>query len=425
MKALISIDNPLSSLNEKNDTFYYELPEGWKWLNLGQILIKKPQYGLTSKSIGKKTKNNILYIRISDVNPLGKLDLSTPRYVDIDERTYEKYRVQIGDILIARSGATAGKAFLCRQQINAVFASYMIRFQIIKEIMIPKYLFLFLQSPLYWKQIQEWKVGGAQPNVNAQNLKRIRIPVPPLEIQKKIVDKFEHVIRKVSELKKIRKKSLDDREKILQSVIHFFYSIANEKKWELIELGEITEINREKINLKKEKNKKEFTYIDISSIENGTGLIKKPKKMLWKKAPSRARRIVHTNNIILSTVRPYLKAHAIIPEKYDSEICSTGFAVLNCSNKILPKYLLFSLFSHEVLEQCNSMMMGAHYPALRLNQVKKIKIILPPIETQKTIVNVLDSIHEKIHKLENLEITSNKIIENIIPSSLDKAFKGS
>jgi len=136
------------------------------------------------------------------------------------------------------------------------------------------------------------------------------------------------------------------------------------KGWRWVRLGEVCKINKNSRNPAKEIPDKEFLYIDITSVEGGTGEIKEIKKILGENAPSRARRVIHQDDVIMSTVRPYLKAFAVIPPEYDNQICSTGFAVLSCNSEILPKFLLYALFSEVVIEQCNKMMIGAHYPAL-------------------------------------------------------------
>ena len=101
----------------------------------------------------------------------------------------------------------------------------------------------------------------------------------------------------------------------------------------------------------------------------------------------------------MSTVRPYLKAFAIIPKLYDWQICSTGFAVLRCKEKILPKFLLHMLFSQSLVSQFNREMVGAQYPALNSSQVKKLKILLPTVPEQNKIAEILSTVGEKVQLL--------------------------
>ena len=171
------------------------------------------------------------------------------------------------------------------------------------------------------------------------------------------------------------------------------------KEWEVVRLGDVADINIESRDPSKEFTDKNFFYIDIDSVENETGIIRSARPVLGKEAPSRAKRVIHYNDVLMSMVRPYLKAFAIVPKEYDHQICSTGFAVLTCRDMVLPKYLLYSLFSKTVIDQCNQMMVGGQYPALNSSQVEKIKIPLPSLSEQKKIAEILVTVDEAIEKV--------------------------
>jgi len=171
-------------------------------------------------------------------------------------------------------------------------------------------------------------------------------------------------------------------------------------EWKVKELLEIANINKEYQDPIKEYPEKKFFYLDIDSVENGSGKIRGAKSTIGKEAPSRARRIIHYNDVIMSMVRPYLKAFAIIPREFDNQICSTGFAVISCDEKkVLPHYLLYALFTKSVMEQCNKMMVGGQYPALNQSQVLKIRILCPPLPEQKKIAEVLGTADKAIEKV--------------------------
>jgi restriction endonuclease S subunit len=186
------------------------------------------------------------------------------------------------------------------------------------------------------------------------------------------------------------------------------------KNWKIVELSEVAEINRESIDPTKEIPNETFIYIDIDSIEGGTGKIRNYKRILGMDAPSRARRVIHENDILMSTVRPYLKAFAIVPKEYDNQICSTGFAVLTCKNSILPYFLLNVLFSDNVIAQCNRMMVGGQYPALNQAQVSRIKISLPPLREQQKIVEILSTIDKKLEVEKNEKAKLERIKQGLM-----------
>lgn len=168
------------------------------------------------------------------------------------------------------------------------------------------------------------------------------------------------------------------------------------KGWQVAKLVEIVKINGESCDPSREFPADRFLYVDIESVEGGSGKIKEAKKILGKEAPSRARRVIHKNDVLMSTVRPYLKAFALVPNEYEDGICSTGFAVLTAKEEMDPRYLLYSLFSDTVISQCNRMMVGGQYPALNSSQVSEIQLPIPPLSEQRRIVGVLDVVDSAI-----------------------------
>lgn len=185
-------------------------------------------------------------------------------------------------------------------------------------------------------------------------------------------------------------------------------------------MSDVADINSRSTNPRKELVDSEFSYIDIDSVEGGSGTIKTPKRILGKNAPSRARRIVLENDIIMSTVRPYLKAFALISKEYDRQICSTGFAVLTCKKEIMPYYLLSTLFSDIVISQCNRMMVGGQYPALNNSQVSNILIPLPPLLEQQGISKILTVVDLAIQKTQKIIVKTEYLKKGLMQEFLIK-----
>jgi len=191
-------------------------------------------------------------------------------------------------------------------------------------------------------------------------------------------------------------------------------------EWEVAPLKDVVDINRESLDPSTELPDREFLYIDIESVEGNTGIISNPKRILGRDAPSRARRVVHYKDVIMSTVRPYLKAFAIVPKEYDNQICSTGFAVLSCRNAILPDYLLEVLFSSVVIEQCTRMMMGGQYPALNETQVSEIRIPLPSSQEQQGIAGILWTVENAIRKTNGIIATTERLKKGLMQQLLTR-----
>ena len=139
-----------------------------------------------------------------------------------------------------------------------------------------------------------------------------------------------------------------------------------------------------------------FYYIDISCINNGQ-IIKPTQKIVFKKAPVRARRIFKKNDILMSTVRPYLHAFAIADFDSADYIASTGFTVLCPKQKSYAGIIYHQLFSAALDKQYFSLLVGTNYPALNTSDVALLKVTIPIGEENRIrISNLLFAENKKI-----------------------------
>lgn len=142
-----------------------------------------------------------------------------------------------------------------------------------------------------------------------------------------------------------------------------------------------------------------FLYCDVSSVERGNLTI--PDATLrFADAPSRARRIAKSGDIVMSTVRPYLKAVAQVPDSEDSLIFSTGFAVLTpAQEKVDSRYLYWVLQSDPFVAEATCWSNGVSYPAINVDDLMRIKLSLPTLQVQMRIADFLDTETAKIDHL--------------------------
>jgi len=160
-------------------------------------------------------------------------------------------------------------------------------------------------------------------------------------------------------------------------------------------------INLEKICLKKtltnpkKTPEKLFTYIDVSSVSNNSYKIHNTKEILGKNAPSRARQVIYTNDVIFATVRPTLKRIALVPLELNEQICSTGFCVLRANPEYLDSaYLYFYLLTSRVNQKVEALQKGVTYPAINDSDLLGQEIFLPPLPEQKSIAHTLRTIQK-------------------------------
>jgi type I restriction enzyme S subunit len=163
-------------------------------------------------------------------------------------------------------------------------------------------------------------------------------------------------------------------------------------KWESVELGMLVEKVKKCLPQKDAPNTN-INYVDISSIDRISKSVDQYsiQSILGVEAPSRARQILKTDDILVSTVRPNLNAVAAIPNNLDGSIGSTGFSVLRpLDGKLNSKYLLYFVQSEYFINQLMQRATGASYPAVSDKIVKQTKIPLPPLSEQRRLAARLD-----------------------------------
>jgi type I restriction enzyme S subunit len=157
-------------------------PDGWRWVKLGEV-CNRIDYGYTvSADIDIKEPK---FLRITDIQD-ARVDWDSVPGCAISDADEVANRLEGGDIVFVRTGATTGKSYLISNPPRSVFASYLIRVRTHREYFKPDYLFAFFQSDGYWEQISAGARGGAQPGFNATMLAALKIPLPPLSEQQRI-----------------------------------------------------------------------------------------------------------------------------------------------------------------------------------------------------------------------------------------------
>ncbi|MDD3082711.1 MAG: restriction endonuclease subunit S, partial [Desulfobacterales bacterium] len=220
----INKQKPLPEISEDEKPF--ELPEGWEWARLGD-LSADIHYGYTA-SADEQIKN-VRLLRITDIQNDSVNWESVPG-CEIDENKISDYKLEEGDILIARTGGTIGKSYLvCRINLCAVFASYLIRVKRI-EGMYPSFVKTYLGSQLYWKQLYANSMGTGQPNVNGNALKSLVFALPPLAEQHRIVAKVDELMALCDQLEQQQIESSDTHQILVETLLATLTNAADQKE---------------------------------------------------------------------------------------------------------------------------------------------------------------------------------------------------
>jgi len=161
-------------------------------------------------------------------------------------------------------------------------------------------------------------------------------------------------------------------------------SLSPQGGWQWVALGDVCDPDTGTCDPGKHPEAT-FRYVDISSVDNRRKVITGARPLLGKEAPSRARQVIHTNDVLVATTRPNLNAVALVSPELDSEICSTGFCVLRSNGKIDPEYLFAFVQAETFVRGLSELVKGALYPAVTDGEVRAQKLPLPPLPDQRRI----------------------------------------
>ena len=167
-----------------------------EWKTLREISVGNLKYGSGASAI--EYDGEVRYVRITDIDTNGNLKEEKFSPSEIEE----KYFLNYGDILFARSGATVGKNYIHQSGEKSVYAGYLIRLIVNQKLALPKYIYHCINTTEYFKFVENTKSNGSQPNINAKQYSDFKILLPPLPVQEYIVsilDKFDALVNDLSQ----------------------------------------------------------------------------------------------------------------------------------------------------------------------------------------------------------------------------------
>lgn len=289
-----------------------------------------------------------------------------------------------------------------------------------KTLLDPSFLFYF--SSTLTTQLLGLSGKTTIDFISVKKLREIEIPLPPLPDQKRIVKILNETFEKIEKAKENAEKNLKNSKELFESYLQNVF-VNPGKDWEEKTLGEVL-LKTETIDPTRKPNE-EFIYLDVSSVNKETKNIENSTVLFGRDAPSRARKLVKTNDVIFATVRPTHSRVALITEEYNNQVCSTGYFVLRAKEFLNNNLVYYFLLTREFNKQMEKLQKGASYPAVTDSEVKRIYISFPKsITEQKVIVKKLDALSEKTKKLEEVYRKKLADLEELKKSVLNKSFTG-
>lgn len=431
-----------SELKQVESDWFSLVPNNWNVLMFKRI-IESVKNGIWGDE-PKQNEDDIPCIRILNFNrnemEVNIDDLTTRNIPILKQRDYI---LKKGDLLIEKSGGgeknPVGFVVRYNHDLPAVYANFMAKISLNENEAKSDYI-KYLCSNIYNKRIH---LDSVNQTTGIQNLdtetyfKRV-IPLPNINEQEKIAKfldektaKFDSIISKkealIEKLKEAKKSLISEvvtgkvkvvktndgyelverkREEMKDSGVEWLADIPT--GWSVSKIKYICSINSNVLSENTDEDY-EIKYIDIGSV-NSNGSIINLQEYKFKDAPSRARRIVNDKDILISTVRTYLKAITSIEKSEENLICSTGFAVLSPSENIDYKFLSYFVRGNKFIDEIVSRSVGVSYPAITSSEIANLEVIIPSFDEQIKIGNYIDN---NISKLNGIISNTEKQIKKI------------
>jgi len=370
------------------------LPDGWEWKTVND-LAEDIQYGYTQSAndepVGPK------FLRITDIQD-GQVNWDTVPYCECSEQDIQKFKLESGDIVFARTGATTGKSFLIRECPDAVFASYLIRLRLKSEAN-TKYFYYFLQSSDYWSQIMTVKKGSAQPGVNATILATLQLPLAPFSEQERIVSRIEELLSDldagVAALERVRVGLKRYKASVLKAVVtgkllNGKLEIGEDELpegWKRVALAEITlQIKDADHKMPKPADSnipyvstKDFRGDEDIDFENAKHISEEDYKLLTRKIKPELGDILLSRYGTIGQIRK-VKTNRPFQASYSIAI------IKPLASEVLTDFLVTLLCSEVGQKQMRDNIRASSQPDLGLESIRKFVFPLPPLDEQRRIV---------------------------------------
>jgi type I restriction enzyme S subunit len=381
----------------------------WKETRLKNLLAIPLSYGLNVSSEDDR-EDWPRYIRITDFDDFDLLSDET--FKSLPMSIAEPALLKDGDLLFARSGATAGKTFLYSSLPNgACYAGYLIRARFKKNLVNPKFVSYFTKGTEYCNWKNRYCIQTTIQNISADKYNQLPISIPSLSVQQRIVDYLDEKLAKIDERIAVLEKQQDAYVRLKKSVIHQAVTRGLNpnvplkdsgvdwigmipEHWEVKRIKDVMSINTQVLPENTPYDYM-FKYIDIGNVSSD-GKITIGEDVSFYEAPSRARRIIKRGDVLVSTVRTYLRAIARVDFEANDIIASTGFAVLSPKTRVDSAFVVNAIRDIYIVDAICSLSTGVSYPAISALRLSSISFAIPPLTEQQAIANYLDDKCTKI-----------------------------
>lgn len=233
-------------------------------------------------------------------------------------------------------------------------------------------------------RIESLTAKSSVDSVRMETIAGMLIPVPGRAEQDRIVRAIDDADDLIASLERLIAKKQAIKQGMMQQLLTGRTRLPGfTTTWRETSVGEVAHVNPEVLSASTDPR----TLVDYISLENvEQGEILGHTQVRFGSAPSRARRVIREGDVLFGTVRPNLQSHAIYTGGLRRPIASTGFAVVRAVSKNSDaQFLFYLLMSDMTTAQIDRIIAGSNYPAVSSGDVRRLNLVIPPLEEQRAI----------------------------------------
>ena len=290
------------------------------------------------------------------------------------------------------------------------------------DVILPEYLDMWFKRPEFDREAAFIAVGGVRGSMPWEEFVKMKLPVPAIEEQKKIVKAYQTITDRIALKQKINDNLLSQA----QTYFSLIFSDKDVEKplpqgWKVAKVGDYCVENV--ANLSKTDTFETILYLDTGSITSNYIVELQELNLLTDEIPSRAKRKATHGDIVYSTVRPNLRHYGLLQNPPENLIVSTGFAVLhNKGSKVTNDFLFMWLTNESILDYLQAIAENSvsTYPSLNVSDLMNVKIIVPDTEVLERITHFLTSIFTAISENNQQIQMLTKSLDTLLPRLLSR-----
>ncbi|WP_138422377.1 restriction endonuclease subunit S [Maritimibacter alexandrii] len=306
-----------------------------------------------------------------------------------------------GDVVFTQRG-TLGQVAIVPE---APFEKYLISQSQMKlsansEVIHKPYLLHYFASFAGQKQILDSAIQTGVPHTNLSILRNYAVPLPSLKEQEAIAEALSDADALIEGLERLIAKKRLIKQGAMQDLLTAKRRLPGfSGVWMETTIQDIASVDPEALGAGTPKDRI-IKYISLEDVNRGA--LNGWSETKFADAPSRARRILRENNVLLGTVRPNLQSHHLFVQQGEDWIGSTGFAVLRVRPELCSARYLFELIMSSIIgRQIDELIAGSNYPAISNRDVRKLAVSLPSLAEQEAISQILGDMDAEIAALQN------------------------